>query len=125
MLSETKKRYKYHCQHQAEAFARAVIPIPKNYPLKSGLPKEFQPNFSKLCELAKDIYLDMAKQPEAYGLMLVDIESEDHNLARDGYRTIHRFGDLLSNLSRCGELKNHQLIVNAEEFRKSIKKVQV
>lgn len=115
------EKYKYHCQHQAESFARAIIPVPSDYPLQAGLPQAFELRFAKLCELAKSIYMDMAKQPEAYGLMLVDIESKDHNLARDGYRTIHRFVDTLSNLSHCGKLENHQLIVNMDEFRKAVK----
>lgn len=116
------EKYKYHCQHQAESFAKAIISVPKDYPLQAGLQKVFPLHFSKLCELAKDVYMDMSKQPEAYGLILIDIESKDRNLARNGYRAIHRFVDILSNLSSCGELKNHQLIVNAEEFRKSNKK---
>lgn len=118
---EIVEPYKYHCQHQAESFARAIIPVPIDYPLQAGLPEGFQLHFAKLCELAKNIYMDMAKQPENYGLMLVDIESKDHNLARDGYRTIHKFVDTLSNLSNCSELNSHQLIINAEAFRKSLK----
>ena len=114
--------YKYHCQYQAESFADSILPVPENYPLRDGLPEDFRTHFARLCELAKNIYLDIAKQPENYGLMLVDIESSDHNLARDGYRTIHRFVDTLSNLSRCGELKNHQLIISAEKFREAVKK---
>ena len=109
--------YKYHCQQQAEAFAKSIIPAPEIYPLKNGLSEDFRIHFTKLCELAKNIYNDMAKQPESYGLTLVDIESKDRNLSRDGYRTIHRFVDTLSNLSRCGELENHQLIISTEKFR--------
>ncbi|WP_429149553.1 hypothetical protein [Anaerotaenia torta] len=122
LLMDKNIEYQYHCQHQAEAFARSILTVPEDYPLHVGLPKDFQIHFSGLCELAKDIYMDMAKQPENYGLMLVDIESKDHNLARDGYRTIHRFVDTLSSLSCCGELRDHQLVVDAEEFRKVIKK---
>jgi len=114
--------YKYHCQHQAEAFARAILSVPKDYPLQSGLPKNFRAAFSRLCDLVRKIYMDMARQPEVYGLMLVDIESKDHNLARNGYRTIHRFVDVLSNLSRCGELEDHLLVVDTEAFRKAVKK---
>lgn len=117
----TTEMPKYHCQHQARSFAEAIIPVPADYPLQAGLPDDFPQHFSRLCELAKDIYLDMAKQPGAYGLMLVDINSKDHNLARDGYRTLHRFVDTLSNLSRHGELKDHQLTVNAEAFRQASK----
>jgi len=114
--------YKYHCQHQAESFAKSIIPVPENYPLRGGLPEDFRTHFKRLCELAKNIYSDMAKQPEAFGLMLIDIESKDNNLARDGYRSIHRFVDTLSNFSRCGEVKNHQLIVSAPLFKESMRK---
>jgi len=114
--------YKYHCQHQAESFAAAIIAVPKNYPLKKGLPENYCKQFAKLCAFAKKIYLDMAESPEKYGLMLVDIESKDHNLARDGYRTIHRFVDTLSALCFSGKLKNHKLTVSAETFNKEIKK---
>ena len=114
--------YKYHCQHQAEAFSKAVISVPGKYPLREGLPAKYARHFLELSELARDIYMDMAKSPEAYGLMLVDIESKDHNLARDGYRTIHRFVDTLSALCLSGELKKHELIVSAEDFNREIKK---
>ncbi len=114
--------YKYHCQHQALSFARAILDFPDDYPLKNGLPADFPSNFRKLCKLAKNIYTDMSKRPESYSLMLVDIESSDHNLSRDGYRTIHRFVDTLSNLSRCSELNNHRLKVNTEAFCASVKK---
>ena len=120
--STENRIYKYHCQHQAESFAWAILSVPEDYPLQAGLPEDFRIHFSKLCELAADIYMDMAKQPEAYGLMLVDIQSDDHNLARNGYRTIHRFVDTLSNLSGSGDLSNHQLIVNTELFKKAAKK---
>ena len=116
--------FKYHCQHQAESFARAILCVPKDYPLREGLEKDFRPRFARLCELAKSIYLDMAKQPENYGLMLVDIESRDHNIARDSYRTIHRLADTLSRLVQCGEVKKHQLVVQAEAFKREIKKGQ-
>ena len=114
--------YKYHCQHQCESFAQAILPVPMDYPVQIGLSDDFRLHFSKLCKLANNVYMDMAKQPEAYGLMLVDIESQDHNLARDGYRTIHRFVDTLANLSHSGELNGYQLVVSAEAFKQSTKK---
>jgi hypothetical protein len=92
------------------------------YPLKEGLSDNFRHSFEKLCELAKNIYLDMAQTPERYGLMCVDIESRDHNLARDGYRTIHRFVDTLSAFCLSGELEGHRLKVSLEAFNKEIKK---
>lgn len=115
--------YQYHSQHQAEAFARQIIPVPENYPLKSGLPDDFPARFAALRELAKEIYHDMAKFPEAYGLMLLDIQSGDHNAARDSYRTVHRFVDTLSALSAAGEMKDHVLCVDAGQFRAAAKPV--
>ena len=126
-MSESAKHldqslYRYHCQHQAEDFARAILPVPEDYPLRDGLPEDFRPRFARLCELARNIYLNMAKLPESYGLMLVGIASDDHNLARDGYRTIHRLVDLLANLSRCGELDGDQLVVPLPAFKQANKK---
>jgi len=116
--------YKYHCQYQAEAFANAIIPVPENYPLKNGLPEDFRTHFVKLCEIARNIYNDMAKQPESYGIMLIDIKSKDHHLIRKAQNTIHRFVDTLSRLAACGELQNHQLIVSVPAFKEAIKKSQ-
>lgn len=115
--------YQYHSQHQAEAFARQIIPVPEAYPLLPGLPDDFSKQFSALCELAKEVYRDMAREPAAYGLMLLDIQSGDHNAARDSYRTIHRFADTLLALSTCGEMKDHALSVDAKKFRAAIKPV--
>ncbi len=114
--------FKYHCQHQARSFARAILSVPAEYPLQANLPRDFSQCFSKLCELAKDIYMDMSKQPEAYGIALVDIASQDYNLAREGYRTLHRFVDTLSNLSCCSKLQEHQLIVNTDAYKSANKK---
>jgi len=113
--------FQYYCQPQAEAFARAIVPVPKSYPLSDGLSADFPAHFSNLCAFAKSIYLDMAKQPEAYGLMLVDITSQDHNLARDGYRTIHRFAETLRRLMGCGQVENHRLTADAAAFGKALR----
>jgi len=115
--------YKYHSQHQAEAFANAIIPVPEDYPLPEGVPGSFIENFACLFQLAKDIYLDMAKEPEAYGVMLLDINEPDHNKARDSYRTIHRFGDTLSALFLSGEVKNNCLTIDVKTFKNLIKKI--
>lgn len=116
------KGYKYHCQHQAEDFARTILPVPEDYPLQKGLSEDFREQFASLCDLAKNIYMDMAKAPESYGLMLVDIDSTDNDLIRNGSLTIHRFMDTLNALFSAGELRNHQLAVSAEAFRTLIKK---
>jgi hypothetical protein len=116
--------YRYHCQYQAESFAKQILPVPEDYPLRDGLPEDFRTHFARLCELAKDIYIDMAKQPETYGLMLIEIESQDNNLIRKAENTIHRLVDTLCRLSGCGEVQNHQLVVSAPAFKDVIKKGQ-
>ena len=116
--------YKYHCQPQAEEFARQIIPVPIDYPLRDGLPDEYRTNFAKLCEIAKEMYLDMAKRPEEYGLKLIDISVQDRHAIRAAQNKIHRLGDTLLRLCQSGKLENHQLIVSAELFRNAIKQAQ-
>jgi hypothetical protein len=114
--------YKYHCQRQAESFARSILPVPEDYPLREGLPEEFRRHFRKLSELARCVYGDMALRPEAYGLMLLDITEADHNLARDSYRSVHRFVDTLNAMFLNGEAAGHILTVDSAMFKKAINK---
>ena len=114
----------YHCQYQAELFAKAIIPVPTDYPLRDELPEDFRAHFTLLSELAKDMYMDMAKRPGSYGLMLINIDSKDPNLIRKANNTIHRFVNTLSGLTQCGEVQNHQLIVTASTFKNILKKGQ-
>lgn len=113
--------YRYHAQRQAEDFAKEILPVPEDYPLNPGLPENYRENFAKLTELAKEVYLDMAKEPEAYGLTLLPIDSADHNLARDSYRSVQRFVETLNALFTNGEITDHCLQVDTAGFRKGIK----
>ena len=113
--------YKFHCQYQAEAFANAILPVPGDYPLKTGLPEEFRLWYAKFCDIAKNMYLDMAKRPEGYGLTLVDIKSGDKNEIRKGQNSIHRLLDTLQIISECGELSDHILTVNVTAFNEAIR----
>jgi hypothetical protein len=72
----------------------------------------------------KRIHIDMAKQPEAYGLKLVALDSEDNEFIRKGNNSIHRLFDMLLCLSSCGEVQNHQFMVSADKFKATIKKPQ-
>jgi len=116
--------YLYHCQPQAEEFARQIIPVPADYPLRFGLPGDFRARFAKLCDLANEMYFDMAKRPEAYGLKLIDISSQDRNAIQAAKNTIHRLVDTLTRLCQSGRLENHRLVVDAGLFRAAIKKAQ-
>lgn len=113
--------YQYHCQRQAEEFAKEILPVPADYPLNPGLPENYRERFARLTELAKRMYLDMAKEPKAYGLMLLNIDSDDHNLARDSYRSVYRLVETLRALFANGKVTDHCLRVDAAKFRKGIK----
>jgi hypothetical protein len=115
--------YKYHCQSQAESFAKTIIPVPENYPLRDGLPGDFPEHFAALCEVAKSVYLDMAKQPESYGLMLVDAASKDTNLIRNGFYTIHRFVDTLNVLCLAGQVEGHALTASVPAVKEQLKSI--
>ncbi|MCL2531384.1 MAG: hypothetical protein FWE40_04435 [Oscillospiraceae bacterium] len=120
--------YKYHCQHAAELIANSMLPVPEDYPLANGLPDDFIEHFTQLRNLIKDIYLDMAKQPEAYGLVLTDYnlqsadkKSKEYALAMKSKNSVNRLPDTLFRLSQNGEVHNHQLIVSLPSFKESLK----
>ena len=114
--------YRYHCQHQAENFARCILPVPKDYPMKKGLPKDFRERFAMLCDLARDIYLDMSKFPENYGLKLIDINDSDYNKASSAQYSIYRFGDTLRALFSTGTITGDRLEVPTKIFHEQIKR---
>jgi len=116
--------YKYHCQNQAEHYAASVIPVPENYPVMDGLQPDFPIHFARLADLAKEIYADMAKSPESYGLALISTDVQERNPIRKSHNSLHRLCDTLCSLSQCGKLINHQLIVSVSAFKEMIKKAQ-
>jgi len=116
--------YRYHIQPQAEGFACSVIPVPQDYPLREGLTEDFPKHFAKLCELVREMYLDMAERPESYGLKLIDIAATDRNAIQAARNTLHRLFDTLLRLCQCGVLENHLLTVSAERFKTACKKGQ-
>ncbi len=116
-------KHRYHIQHQAERFANEIIAVPEKYPVRHGLREDYPMHFSQLCELAKSIYLHMAREPEAYGLPLLDADSGDYNLARDSMRSIHRFADTLSAMFLHGTVQNHMLTVEKAVFYAKVKAI--
>ncbi|MCL2445423.1 MAG: hypothetical protein FWD06_01465 [Oscillospiraceae bacterium] len=120
--------HKYHCQHAAELIANTMLPVPDDYPLANGLPEDFRKHFSQLRDLIKEMYLDIAKQPEAYGLVLTDYnlqsadkKSKEHALIMKSKNSVNRLPDTLFRLSQNGEVHNHQLIVSLPAFKESLK----
>jgi len=115
-------KYMYYCQHQAEDYAKSILPAPKDYPLQKGLPKDYSQRFVKLCDLTRNIYMDMAKRPKNYGLLLVSLENNDFEQIRNSFYSLRRFPDTLISLFQSGKLVNNKLTVNVETFSKLIKK---
>ncbi|MCL2199043.1 MAG: hypothetical protein FWB80_08985 [Defluviitaleaceae bacterium] len=123
--------HQYHCQHEAVMVANSIMPVPVDYPLADGLPDNFRTDFAKLCALMKNMYLDMAKQPEAYGLVLTDYamqrgnsQSKEAGLIRKSRNSVNRLPDTLFRLAQCGEIHNKQLIVSLPTFKEVIKKAE-
>jgi len=123
--------YQYHCQHKAELTANSIMSVPDKYPLANGLPDGFIKNFSRLCGLVKDMYLDMAKRPETYGLVLadyalqsVDKKSKEHGLIMKSRNSVNRLPDTLFRLAQSGEARNHQLDISLPVFKESIKQTE-
>jgi len=119
-----KMEYKYHVQKTAENIVKSMFPPPTDYPVNSGLPADYPTHFARFHELMKSIHFDMASRPEAYGLKLVELESKDSNLIRKGHNSMHRLFDTLYCLATCGEVQNHQLVVDTDKFKAAIKKPQ-
>ena len=46
LLKKGNMKFKYYCQYQAEDYAKSILPVPKDYPLKKGLPIDFRQKFS-------------------------------------------------------------------------------
>jgi len=119
----TAAKHSYHIQHQAERFAKQIIAVPEEYPVRRDLREDYPSHFSQLCALAKSVYLHMAREPEAYGLPLLDADSGDYNLARDSMRSIHRFADTLSAMFLYGTVHDHVLTVPKAVFTVNVKAI--
>ena len=113
--------YKFHVQKVAQDFADAIHDTPTDYPLRDSVPESFKENLKQLRILVKDMYADMALEPEAWGLKLVAISEKDKNLIRNGNNTIRRLFGILGALAECGDLVNHQLHVSVSAFTNSCK----
>jgi len=124
-------KYKYHCQYEAESIANSIMPVPAEYPLANGLPDDFIMHFTQLCAIMKNMYLNMVKQPETYGLVLTDYalqpagsQSKEAGLIRKSRNSVNRLPDTLFRLSQSGNVHNHKLLVSLPVFKESIKQAE-
>lgn len=119
--------YKYHIQYQAIERANAILPVPEDYPLKSGITDKFRAEFSQLCELVKNIYLDIAENPEVYGLPLIDAYEQNGKQISWGpigasSRSLYKPVEMLYILSCSGKMDDCTLRVHIQTFKDNIKK---
>lgn len=114
--------YRYHVQKKAAETAEKMFSTPMDYPLQEGLPDEFRERFADFRSLMKEMYNDMSRQPEAYGLKLVDIAVQSNNIAITGNNMVSMLRVTLASLFESGELMNHQLIVSNNDFKNKMNK---
>ena len=118
-------KYMYHAQYQANEYANSILPVPSDYPLNQALPNDFRSDFIQLVELAKKMYRDMAENPEAYGVMLLDInvcvDRVYSGPILESHRSIQRLGDVLFILFDIGEESDNELIVDVEALKLALK----
>ena len=118
-------KYKYHAQYQANEYANSILPVPSDYPLNQALPNDFRNDFAQLVELAKIMYRDLAEKPEAYGVMLLDINVYVDKVYSgpilDSYHSIRRLVDVLFILFDTGNESNNELIVDVEALKLALK----
>jgi len=93
-------------EQEIKQFADSILIMP-DFPIREGLPKDYPLHFSKLCALMKEIYLDIAKDPELWGVI-----------------SARKLFDFFSCLAKSGVVKNQQLAVCADSFKKEVKKAQ-
>jgi hypothetical protein len=93
-------------KQEMEKWANSII-IKPDFPVRQGLPEDYPAHFEKLCTLLKEIYFDIAKDPEAYGM-----------------NNPKKLFDFFSCLTKFGVIENNQLFVNVENFKKEAKKSQ-
>lgn len=121
----TIMEYLYHAQYQANEYANSILPVPSDYPLRQDLPNDFRSDFAQLTELAKEMYRDMAENPETYGVLLLDknvcVEKVYSGSIGDSDHSIRRLVDVLFALFDTGEEGDNVLTVDVAAFKSAIK----
>ncbi len=123
--------HRYCCQNSAQNFLDHMIDVPDNFSVGAkslnGIDKsEYIQGFKELTFFVRKIYSDMVRDPDGYGLPLVeDIEYKPANpKASDSKNSVHRFIALLYLIAKCGSLNNGEITVIKSDFVSSTKAIK-
>lgn len=124
----------YHVQHEVTAYYQHIPRVPNTFSVKKDLlfgmtESEFIENFREFTEIMKQMYIDMEKRPEEYGLLIIDINEvnenkADGNLAKASWRSVKRLADVISEIGKLGEIYNESLELPVTEFKASLVKIK-
>lgn len=115
----------YCCQNAVLSLLEHMIPIPDTFPVNPACllatganESDFINGLKKLTNILRAVYLDMAENPKAYGLPLVeDIHYPKFNpKARDSMNASKRFSLMLMNLAQAGAYTGDAIEVSIDDF---------
>ncbi|RCX22977.1 hypothetical protein DFP94_101567 [Fontibacillus phaseoli] len=125
--------HKYHVQREVTTYYRHIPHVPEHFTvnplLLSGMSeKDFVMSFRQFTGIMGRMYRDMELRPEAYGVMIVDINlvnenKEDGNLAKASWRSVKRLGDVIAAIGKLGESAVCGLKITVADFKTALKKV--
>lgn len=125
----------YHVQEQVVKYYQHIPYTPKDVTISQDLlfgiqRHQFIEAFQQFTELMRNMYRDMEKKPEEYGLLIIDINQvnenkEEGNLAKASWRSIKRLGDMMLEIGRLGELINGALKIRIVPFKTAVKKINM
>jgi len=119
--------YKYYVQEYAKKRAENILPVPNNYSLRGDFGPNFISDFTALTKILKKIYESVAENPDAYRCELYSLDQEVRGKGgfdNESNLSLDRIVKCLRIFCDCGEIKDNILKVNAEHFKKQIKKVK-
>lgn len=124
----------YHVQNEVQTYYRHISNVPNTFKVDSDLlfgmhEEKFLESFRYFTDLVKQMYMDMEKRPDQYGLLLYDInkenkKKEEGNLAKASWRSVKRLGDVIGNLGRLGEIEGDSLKIPLAPLKKELAKIQ-
>lgn len=123
--------FRYYCQKELEKLIDHMILVPNKYSIQDNFlygcsKKEFVDGFKELQRVIIHIYMNMMADPESYGLVLTELQINEHSKnARDSKGSVYRLIKLLYSLGRSGIIQDHRLIIDAEKYHAIEKEMKI